>query len=167
METLGILVRATFTYVFLLALVRLAGKRTIGEGSPFDLVVALVIGDMPDDMIWGDVPLAQGIVAMGALVLLHTIVAYGSFRFPAFDRLVGSGATPIVRDGRPERAAMARERVNDADLASWLRSQGLADLDAVHEARVEPDGRVSVIRTREARPADRGDEPGLRRAVRR
>jgi uncharacterized membrane protein YcaP (DUF421 family) len=161
-ELAGILVRATFTYGFLLALVRLSGKRTIMEGTPFDLVVALIVGDVPDDMIWGEVPLAQGIVAMGSLVLLHAIVVYGSYRSPAFDRLVGSRPARIVRGGRLEGAAMAGERVNAADLESQLRGQELKDLTAVRDAWVEPSGQVSVIRTREARAADRSDEARLR-----
>jgi uncharacterized membrane protein YcaP (DUF421 family) len=164
---LGLLVRATFTYVFLLLLVRLSGKRTVLEGTPFDLVVALVIGDMPDDVIWGEVPLAQGIVAMGALVLLHTTVVYAAYRHPLIGRLVGSRASRIIHDGRRQLAAMARERINEADLRSHLRSHAARGLGEVREVHVEPSGALSVVRVERAKPAERRDLSRLRAALRR
>jgi uncharacterized membrane protein YcaP (DUF421 family) len=55
--------------MFLLTLLRLAGKRTIQQSRPFDLVLALVMGDLVDDAIWADVALAKFVVAAGMLVL--------------------------------------------------------------------------------------------------
>jgi uncharacterized membrane protein YcaP (DUF421 family) len=163
---LGLLVRATFTYVFLLLLVRLSGKRTILEATPFDVVVALVIGDTPDDVIWGDLPLAQGIVAMGALVLLHTTVAYAAYRSRLVDWLVGSRATRIVHDGRREPAAMARERINELDLRAHLREQA-ARPGEVRDVYVEPGGQLSVILIDRAQMAGRRDLPRLWAGLRR
>lgn len=103
-DALGIVVRATATYVFLLILLRISGKRTVGEGTPFDFVVALVLGDFPDDIIWGEVPVAQGVVAIGTVMLLHLCVVYATYRSVRFDRLVASGPTPCGRAGHSPRA---------------------------------------------------------------
>jgi uncharacterized membrane protein YcaP (DUF421 family) len=156
---LGMLVRASATYVFLLILLRVAGKRTIAEGTPFDLVVALVLGDFPDDVIWGEVPVAQGIVAMATVMLAHACVVYASYRSIRFDQLVGSGPTPILRGARalPDGLRVARMNGGDVDVA--LRLHDIAR-DDVQEAQLEPTGEVSVLPKPAARRARRRDLTG-------
>src|SRR5688500_16506665 len=82
--------------VYLLMVVRLAGKRTIGEGTSLDFIVALIIGDMPDDIIWGEVPLAQGLVAIGSVVCLHLFVVYVAHRSIRLDRAISSAAALVI-----------------------------------------------------------------------
>lgn len=156
-HVLGFAVRATVTYVFLLVLLRVSGKRTVGEGTPFDLVVALVLGDFPDDMIWGEVPLAQGFVAMGTVMVVHLCVVYASYRSLWFDQLVGSGPTLLVRRGRIRRAGLRGGHMNDGDLDVVLRHHGGLPLADVAEASLEQTGEVSVRRMQDARPATRRD----------
>ncbi|HYE89586.1 MAG TPA: YetF domain-containing protein [Terriglobales bacterium] len=156
-HVLGLVVRATATYVFLLLLLRVSGKRTVGEGTPFDLVVALVLGDFPDDLIWGEVPVAQGLVAMGTVMLAHLCVVYASFRSIRFDQLVGSGPVPVMRDGRALHDGLRRGRMNTGDLDVQLRRHGREDPREVAEALLEPDGEVSLRPTEAAQPARRRD----------
>lgn len=61
--------RCVVSYVFLLTSLRVSGKSTIRQGTTFDFVLALVIGDLVDDAVWSDVPLSQFIVASSTLVL--------------------------------------------------------------------------------------------------
>jgi uncharacterized membrane protein YcaP (DUF421 family) len=157
MQGLGIIVRIGTTYVFLLLLLRLAGKRTIGGATPFDLVVALVLGDFPDDVIWGEVPVAQGIVAFGTIMTLHLAVAYASYRSVRVDRLVSGSPTVVVRHGRRLRQGMAAVRMNEPDLDVQLRLHGRARLTDVAEAIVEPNGRLSLRPTPAAQTAQRRD----------
>jgi uncharacterized membrane protein YcaP (DUF421 family) len=154
---LATLVRVGATYVFLLILVRVSGKRTIGEGTPFDVVVALVLGDFPDDLIWGEVPVAQGLVAMSTVMLAHLVVAYASYGSLRFDRLVGAGPTPLIRDGRTVRDALRRARMNDGDLDVALRHHGGMERGEVRQAQLEPTGEVSVLPLPAAGPARRRD----------
>ena len=156
-DVLGFVVRATATYLFLLLLLRVSGKRTVGEGSPFDLVVALVLGDFPDDMIWGEVPLAQGLIAMGTVMIAHLAVVYASYRSIRFDQLVGSGPTVLVRRGRLRPDGLRKGRMNAGDLDVVLRQRGGVPLTDVAEAALEQTGEVSVLRVREARAATGGD----------
>jgi uncharacterized membrane protein YcaP (DUF421 family) len=69
MDPLRIAVRAVFAYVFLLVMVRLSGKQTVAHGTTLDFVLALVFGDMVDDVVWAEVPAAQFVVAAGTLFL--------------------------------------------------------------------------------------------------
>src|SRR5688572_26729442 len=144
MEIVGIVVRATFTYLFLLIIIRLAGKRTIREGTPFDLVVALILGDFPDDVIWGEVPVAQGIVAIGSIMTLHLIVSYATYRSIRFDQLLGSGPTVILQSGRSIPEALQRTRMNEGDVDVQLRHAGHPDRRDIAEAIVEPTGDTSI-----------------------
>jgi uncharacterized membrane protein YcaP (DUF421 family) len=75
-----IAIRAGAAYLVLLALLRLAGKRTLRHGSPFDFVLALIVGDLVDDAIWGEVPIAQFIVATVVLLLTQLSMARASQR---------------------------------------------------------------------------------------
>lgn len=158
---LGILIRVVVAYVYLLVVLRLSGKRVIGQGTPFDFIVALIVGDMPDDVIWGEVPLAQGLVGMGSVMLLHLVVVYASYRSQAFDRLIGGGGVPLIRNGDLVRHAMATERVSEWELDTMLREHGIDGRAEVRDAMLEPSGTLSVRRWDEAQPAEKRDQPAL------
>jgi uncharacterized membrane protein YcaP (DUF421 family) len=76
MDPFRIGIRAALAYIFLLALLRLAGKATIYQGTPFDFVLALVLGDIVDDALWSEVPMAQFVVAATSLVLMKLAVSF-------------------------------------------------------------------------------------------
>ena len=80
MDPLRIAVRAVFAYVVLLALVRVSGKRTVKQGSPFDFTIALILGDMVDDAVWAEVPLSTFVVATATLVATHVLADVARFR---------------------------------------------------------------------------------------
>jgi uncharacterized membrane protein YcaP (DUF421 family) len=162
METLGgLAVRATATYVVLLVLLRLSGKRTIKEGTPFDFVVAIIVGDFPDDLIWGEVPVAQGFVAMGTIVLLHVVVASAAHRSARIARLVCPTASTVIRDGTPVAPTLAREHLSEAELAMLVRHHGLPDARQIREARLEPSSHLTVTRHDGDRPAEGRDRDRL------
>jgi uncharacterized membrane protein YcaP (DUF421 family) len=74
MDFASIAIRALATYGFLLILIRLSGKRAVREGTTFDFVLALVLGDLIDDAIWSEVPMAQFVAAAGTLVTLKLVL---------------------------------------------------------------------------------------------
>jgi uncharacterized membrane protein YcaP (DUF421 family) len=74
MDPLRIAVRAAFAFLVLLVLVRVSGKRTVKQGSPFDFTVALILGDMFDDAAWAEVAMSQFVVACGVLVSVHVLM---------------------------------------------------------------------------------------------
>ena len=80
MDPLRIVLRVVFAYVILLTLVRLSAHRTIKHGPAFDFTVALIMGDLIDDAVWGEVPAAQFVVAAGAVFTLHTWFEVARFR---------------------------------------------------------------------------------------
>jgi uncharacterized membrane protein YcaP (DUF421 family) len=156
-SVLAMVVRALATYLFLLVLIRLSGKRTIHEGTPFDFVVALVIGDFPDDIIWGEVPVAQGLVAIGTVMAVHLGVVHACFRSPRIERLVASAPTRVLSGGRALAKGFRAERMNRGDLDVQLRHHGVEDRRDVKQAFVEPTGELSVFPSERARPVRRHD----------
>ena len=80
MDPFRIAIRAIFAFIMLLALVRISGKRNVKQGSPFDFAVALILGDLVDDILWAEVAAAQFVVAAGVLVLTHTVFDVIRFR---------------------------------------------------------------------------------------
>jgi uncharacterized membrane protein YcaP (DUF421 family) len=152
-------VAALFAYVVLLALLRLAGKRTIAQGTAFDFVLALVLGDLVDDLLWSDVPAAAFLVAVGTLGLAHTLTSWAQSRSPRLHRLVSGQAALVLDRGQPVPEALRAERLTGGDLEALLRLWGVPPerWHEVETARLEADGQASVFKTAMERPATVGD----------
>jgi uncharacterized membrane protein YcaP (DUF421 family) len=159
--------RASMTYVVLLLLLRLVGKRTVKEATPFDFVVAIVVGDFPDDVIWGEVPMVQGLIAVATVLALHSVVLYATYRSERLDRLIGAAPAVVVRDGAFLPARLRREQIGPDAVRSVVRERGISDLAEVQEVTVEPNGQLSVRRHDWAETADRRDLPALAAMMRR
>lgn len=166
MELHRIALRALFIYVVLLGLVRLSGKRTVAEATSFAFVLALILGDVVDDGLWAEVPMAQFVAAAGTLTLTHIFVDWLSARSDWFDRLVSGVPGAVIAGGRPQRGAMRAERMNEKGLAMEIRHHGMEPdrWVEVEYARVEDNGAVSVLREKWARPARHGDAAEVRKA---
>ena len=80
MDPLRLIVRVLFGYFFALALMRAAGKRTVKQGDASSFVLAVIVGDLFDDLFWAEVPAAQFVVATGTLVLLHVMASVAVYR---------------------------------------------------------------------------------------
>jgi uncharacterized membrane protein YcaP (DUF421 family) len=156
-ELLYTALRASFVYLFLLIVVRLLGKREIGSTSAFDLVVALILGEVVDEIIYGDVTMLQGVIAIGVVALWHLVNSWASFKSQFIDKLTGAPPTVIVRNGQIQRKNLARERLNEEELFSELRLMGVEDTKEVKQATLEPNGTVSVLLEEWAKPVQRQD----------
>lgn len=160
METGELLItaaRAVAVYVLMLIVIRALGKRTVGNFSAFDLIVALMLGEIVDDIIYGDVRFLQGavaIVTIGAVAYADSWLVYANRRM---ETLIEGKPTVVVRDGEFDRAGMRSERMNATDVLGHLRAQGIQDMREVHLAVVEHDGSVSILMRPWAEPAQKAD----------
>ncbi len=154
---IALLLRVSLVYVVLLVLIRLSGKRRVAESSAFDVVVALMVGDTTGDVIVGEVLVLQGLVALATVVLLHMLVTAAAARSRLLDRLVRARPALLLMDGHPGPRARGRERMNETDLDTALRHQGIADRRDVQEARLESNGDLSIAGRADARPLARRD----------
>ena len=156
-ELLWTALRATFVYLFLLVVVRLLGKREIGPTSAFDLVVALILGEVVDEIIYGDVTVLQGVVAIVVVAIWHVVNSWASFKSDIIDKLTGAPPTVVVKNGQIQRKNLAKERLNEDELFSEMRMMGVDDVKEVKQATLEPNGKISVIQEEWAKPVQRQD----------
>src|SRR5688572_23879117 len=91
--------RAAAVYVLMLVVIRALGKRTVGNFSAFDLLVALMLGEVVDEIIYGDVRFLQGTVAIVAIGGLAYADAWLAYLSPGMESILEGKPTIIIRDG--------------------------------------------------------------------
>jgi uncharacterized membrane protein YcaP (DUF421 family) len=151
--------RASLIYFFLLLVIRILGKREVGTSSAFDLIVALMLGEVVDEAIYGDVSMVKGLLAITVIAAWHLINAWASYKSKTIDRLTGASPTVMVEHGKIDQDALAKERLNEEELWSELRLMGVEELKEVKRATLEPNGQLSVIKEDWARPVEKRDLP--------
>jgi uncharacterized membrane protein YcaP (DUF421 family) len=149
--------RAVAVYVLMLVVIRLLGKRTVGNFSAFDLLIALMLGEVVDEIIYGDVRFLQGTVAIVTLAAVTALDSWASYRHTRLQAILEGQPTVLVRDGKFVQKGMRSERLNEQDVFAMLRLQGVLDMREVHLATLETDGEVSVLKHRWAEPAQKAD----------
>jgi uncharacterized membrane protein YcaP (DUF421 family) len=141
-----VVLRTGVVYLFLLAALRLAGKREIGQMTLFDLVVLLVISNaVQNAMVGPDTSLTAGLVAAATLLALNRLVGTLGLRLPWFQRQVVGSPTLLVYDGALIPGQLAHEGVTEGELRQALREHGVGDLKEVKSAVLEVDGTISVV----------------------
>jgi uncharacterized membrane protein YcaP (DUF421 family) len=156
-----IILRTAVVYVVVLVLLRLAGKRELGQMSPVDLVVILVIANaVQNAMTGGDNSLIGGIVAATTLVSMNIAFSRVAHRIPYIAHLFESEPTALIKNGKQIKRNLERENVNMDELMMSAREHGIEDLAGVDAAYLERDGSISII------PKDAPGKAGSRRHIR-
>jgi uncharacterized membrane protein YcaP (DUF421 family) len=150
-------VRSVVVYLFVLLAFRFTGKRQVGQLTPFDLVVLLIISNVVQNAIIGaDNSLGGGLLGAVVLLALNRGVVEVSYRWKPVRRLLEATPTLLIHNGRVLHDNLARERVTMDDLLAALRRAGVADPTHVRAAILEENGVISVVpratTTDEARP---------------
>lgn len=140
--------RAALLYVATLALIRLGKKRFLGRGTPFDVVIAIVIGSIAARAIIGGSPILPSLAAMATLIALHWLISLGAMRSRAIGLLVKGRNRVLVCDGVVDEAAMRDEHLTMHDLEEDLRERGYDSLDRIAMVRIERNGKLSFVEKR-------------------
>lgn len=153
--------RAAIAYVYLLVMGRISGKRVVGQSTPFDFLVALIIGDLVDDALWAEVSMARFGAATSAIFVVDAMTTMLAFRSRRFFRLV-NGTPPIVlKDGIEDPKELRREQLNELDLAHLLRLRGIERWNEVKLAIIGCH-ELSVIRHWWSRPVQKKDREAVK-----
>ena len=140
------IVRAVVVYLFLLLAFRFTGKRQVGQLTPFDLVVLLIISNVVQNAVIGpDNSLGGGLLGAVVILLLNGMLVEVTFRSKRLRRLFEASPTILVHNGRLLQKNLARERISLDDLHAAMRRSGVIDLEHVHVAMLEENGGISVI----------------------
>jgi len=141
-----IVFRTVVVYIAVFALLRVAGKRELGQMNVIDLVVILVIANaVQNSLNGGDTSLIGGIVAAATLVVVNVVVDRFGKNVPFLERLVRSEPTLLMQDGAFLDKNLEQENITKEEIAMSAREHGIGDLSQVSEAILEPDGSISVI----------------------
>ena len=146
LSLLRVVVVGTLTYVALVLLLRVSGKRTLAKLNAFDLVVTVALGStLATVLLNRSVALAEGIVAFALLAGLQYLVAWLSVRSARFDALVKSEPTLLLHRGRFLDRTMRGQRVTREEVVSALRASGVARPEDAAAVVLETDGSLSVV----------------------
>ena len=140
------IVRSVVIYLFLLAAFRFTGKRQVGQLTPFDLVVLLVISNVLQNAVIGpDNSIGGGILGAVVILVLNWALVEVTYRSKRARRLLEAAPTVLVHNGRLLEKNLARERISHDDLHAAMRRAGVIDVEHVHVAMLEENGGISVI----------------------
>src|SRR5688500_14997633 len=89
--------RALITYLYLLAMTRMSGKRVVSQATPFDLLVSLIVGDLVEDAVWAEVSISKFAGAVGTIFVLDAIVRFSSHHSSRFHSLVAGVPAVVIR----------------------------------------------------------------------
>ena len=141
-----VVLRTAVVYLFLVTVLRISGKREVGQMSVLELVVILVISDaVQNSMVGGNTSLWGGLVAVSTLLLLDVGLKALSSRLPFLRRAIAGEPRLLVRDGRILNQALRREGIDADEVQAAVRAHGLERIDDVKFAILETDGSISVI----------------------
>ncbi len=151
-------IRTAILYLFVLLAFRLMGKRQLGELSPSELVVAMMISDLAALPAHdSDFPLLSGIIPILSLVVMEIILSFISLKSSFFRRLLTGSPMVLVEHGKIVESALSNLRFNLDDLFEEIRSAGYADLSLVDFMMLETNGKVSIIPKSASAPVTASD----------
>jgi uncharacterized membrane protein YcaP (DUF421 family) len=150
---LQIILRTSVVYLLVLIGVRLSGKREVGQMTPFDLTLLLLLSNSVQNAMTGpDTSLAGGAVAACTLLVLNYLIGNLSGANRRFRRLIQGEPSLLVHDGKVIESHMEREHVSMDELHRALREHGINGCDQVALAVLEVDGSISCLKYDEIKP---------------
>ena len=142
---LELLIRVVLVYGFILFLLRISGKRQLGQLSAIEFVSILLISNAVQyAMNAGDNSLVGGLVLAAGLVVLSTITSILSYRYKSVRHLVEGTPTIVIRHGKILTQCLKRERITLDELKVMLRRQGLHHSEEIELAILESDGTLTI-----------------------
>lgn len=137
--------RALLIYLFALLLVRTGKARMLSEATIFDIILAFVLGSMLSRTINGSAPLLPTLVASILLVAVHALIGRIAYHSHPFGKIVKGDPEVLVRDGKIVEKATQRNHISEHDLDEAIYGNGLERVEDVKLARLERDGKISVV----------------------
>jgi uncharacterized membrane protein YcaP (DUF421 family) len=140
------ILRVVIIYFLVMVLLRLSGKRQVGQLAPFDLVLLLILSNaVQNGMNGGDNSVTGAIIMATTLVGLNWLIGYLTFRNKRLEHLVEGRPIILIHGGHVDREAMEQAQMTMHELESALRSEGCCGPDEVRFALLENNGQVTVI----------------------
>ncbi len=141
-----LVVRGLAVYILLLVMVRISGRRTVGQFTPFDLLVVVLLSEaVSNSLTGGDQSLIGGLIVAATLVAINSLVALLSSRSQSFEKMVDGSAVLIGRDGVFFDKIVRTCRLSESDLEEALREHDCPRA-GMKCAFLEADGEITILR---------------------
>ncbi|MDR1616363.1 MAG: DUF421 domain-containing protein, partial [Syntrophomonadaceae bacterium] len=150
--------RAAVMYLMAMVMIRLLGKRALGELGALDFVVMTGVGHTVVSIALDkSIPFYEGVIILATLAFLEFITGFLSLKNQRFAHLISGKPVILIEDGRIIKDNLKKEKFNADDLMQELRKQGIADVDEVHKGILESCGGFTVILKEADQPVSRRD----------
>lgn len=138
--------RAVIVFIFALALIRIAGMRTFGTKSPFDVVLSITLGAILSRAICGHYPFFALLITAATLAVVHRIVAYFSSKSQLFNRLTEGDPVLLFNNSQKDTQKLSRHCITEVDLIQTLHEQNLDSFTNVKEVWLESNGKITIVK---------------------
>ena len=139
------ILRGLIVYAFLLIILRVTGKRQVGQLAPFDLVLLLVLSNaVQNAMNGGDNSISGGIISAMTLIVSNGIVSRLTFKSKTLEKIIEGRPEILIHNGKLATDIMEREQLTHHELNAALRAAGVSCIEEVHYAILENTGQITV-----------------------
>lgn len=139
------ILRGLIIYAFLVVILRLTGKRQVGQLAPFDLVLLLVLSNaVQNAMNGGDNSITGGVISATTLIVANLVVGRVTYKSKKLEKLVEGRPEILIHNGRLFTDIMKREQLTHHEVNAALRAAGCACVEEVHYAILENTGAITV-----------------------
>lgn len=147
---MGTIVRATVIYWFLLGILRIVGRRSFEQLSPFEMILVFLLGGIGIQAIGADDrSMVNALLGISTVALMHVLVSWLKLRSEAFRRWVDGTPIVIVEDGYWHEERIEKLQLHEQDIMAAARAKGLERHDQIQFAVVERNGKISIVRMEE------------------
>ena len=138
--------RACAVYFILLAMLRVSGKRSMGQFTPFDILLVVLLGNAVQNALLGaDTSVGGGLLLAATLIALNWTVGLVSARSPKVERWVEGAPVLLARDGQVYRDVLRRELISREDFEKAMREAGCLDMADIRLAVLENNGHITLV----------------------
>lgn len=160
---LVLFIRAILIYIIVLLIMRMMGKREIGQLQPFELVIAIMIADLAaTPMANSGIPLINGIIPILGLLVMDLIISVANMKSIKVRQLISGKPAILIYRGKIDEKVLRKERFTINELQERLRDKNILNLGDVEYAILETSGQINVIQKPDKRgtiPSDFGINP--------
>ena len=138
--------RAIFLYIIVLIVMRLMGKREIGQLQPFELAIAIMIADLASiPMTDSGIPITNGIISILGLLVMHLLISLFNMKSIKAREIICGKPSILIYRGKIDEKSFKKERFTINELEERLRGNNIYNLGDVEYAILETSGQVTVI----------------------
>ena len=150
LEWYQMVIRAIVVFLIALAFIRIAGMRSFGFRSPFDIVLSITLGAVLSRCITGHYPFFPCLAAATTLAFFHRIIAWFSYKNTIINKLTEGDPVLLYKDGKKIEKNLEEFNISESDITKALHQQNLGDYKKVASIWLETDGTISIVKKDES-----------------